>query len=132
MKKSNPKHFFSLILIAVLIVSIVSGCAKTQGAEDGEEKNFSLVVVDKGGNETTFDITTKRGIVGDALQDEGLIEGSNDQYGFFVTKVNGMEAIYEKDKTYWSFYINGEYAATGVDKTPIEAGSTYMFKVEGE
>jgi len=34
------------------------------------------------------------------------------------------------DQTYWAFYINGEYASTGVDSTNIEEGSTYTFKVE--
>ena len=34
---------------------------------------------------------------------------------------------YNKDGMYWSFYINGEYAMTGVDATPVEADATYSF-----
>ena len=31
---------------------------------------------------------------------------------------------------YWSFYVGGEYALTGVDQTPVELGAQYMLKAE--
>ena len=37
---------------------------------------------------------------------------------------------YDKDGTYWAFYINGEYASTGVDSTTIKEGDSYSFKQE--
>ena len=36
-----------------------------------------------------------------------------------------MTADYDTDKSYWSFYVNGEYAMTGVDGTTVEEGATY-------
>ena len=68
--------------------------------------------------------------VGDALLDLGLIEGDEGDFGLYVKKVCGIEAVYEKDKTYWAFYVNGEYAMSGVDTTDVEAGAEYAFKVE--
>ena len=44
-----------------------------------------------------------------------------------VDTVNGITLDYNKDGMYWSFYINGEYAMTGVDATPVEANATYSF-----
>ena len=44
--------------------------------------------------------------------------------------VNGITADYDVDQTYWAFYVDGEYAMTGVDATDIVEGSQYMFKVE--
>ena len=44
--------------------------------------------------------------------------------------VNGITADYNVDGTYWAFYIDGEYAMTGVDVTDITAGSAYAMKVE--
>lgn len=44
--------------------------------------------------------------------------------------VNGIIADYDVDKTYWAFYINGEYAMSGVDTTKIEEGAAYSLKVE--
>ena len=37
---------------------------------------------------------------------------------------------YDVDGTYWAFYVNGEYATSGVDTTTIKDGESYMFKVE--
>ena len=48
----------------------------------------------------------------------------------YVKTVNGITLDYDKDKMYWAFYINGEYAMTGVDSTPIEEGAVYAFKPE--
>lgn len=41
-----------------------------------------------------------------------------------------MTLDYDADGAYWAFYINGEYASTGVDSTNIEAGATYTLKAE--
>lgn len=95
------------------------------------EKEFSLTVVDKSGAEEAFIIRTDKKTVGDALMELGLVEGEEGDYGLYVKKVNGIEADYDKDQTYWAFYINGEYAMSGVDTTDIEAGAEYCLKVEG-
>ena len=87
-------------------------------------------MVDKEGAETSFVISTDKKMVGDALLEEGLIEGEDGAYGLYVKKVNGILADYDVDQTYWAFYINGEYAISGVDTTPVEEGATYAFKVE--
>ena len=44
--------------------------------------------------------------------------------------VNGMTADYDKDGVYWAFYIDGEYAMTGVDATNITDGAQYAFRTE--
>ena len=87
-------------------------------------KTFTLKVeVEE--NSVTFTIHTDADTVGKALLDLGLIEGDNGQWGLYVKKVNGMLADYDVDQTYWSFYINGEYALTGVDLTEITDGYEY-------
>lgn len=98
--------------------------------EVGEGKNsFDFTVVDIEGNETAFIVKTDKEIVGEALVELGLIEGDAGPYGLYVKKVNGITADYDKDKTYWGFYVDGEYAMSGVDTTQIEAGKVYTFKV---
>ena len=117
----------------------------TEGNEDAEQAgdaagavtelgegavSFNFSVVDKDGNETKYLIHTDAETVGAALFDLKLIEGDKDDYGLYVKKVNGILADYDVDKTYWAFYINGEYAMSGVDKTTITEGESYMLKVE--
>lgn len=106
----------------------VSGAGVTVLGE-GETK-FLFTVVDKEGVETQFEIHTDKEIVGDALLEVELIAGEEGEFGLFVKTVNGIVADYDVDGTYWAFYVNGEYAMTGVDTTTIEEGTAYMFKVE--
>lgn len=97
----------------------------------GEGKTkFSFSVTDKDGNTTDFEINTDKTIVGEALQELGLIEGDESEFGLYVKKVNGITADFDVDKTYWAFYINGAYASSGVDTTEIKEGESYAFKVE--
>ncbi len=87
-------------------------------------------MVDADGNETSFEIHTDQETVGEALAELGVIEGEESEYGLFVQTVNGITADFEKDGKYWAFYINGEYAESGVDATPITEGESYSFKME--
>lgn len=96
---------------------------------DGSVK-ITVIVVDADGNETNFVVNTDKEMVGDALLEQNLIEGEEGDYGLYVKTVNGITADYDTDKTYWAFYVNGEYASTGVDSTPVNEGDTYEFKVE--
>lgn len=94
------------------------------------EVQFVFEIVDGEGNVTKMAVNTDKKTVGEALVDNALVEGEDSEYGLYVKTVNGITADYDVDQTYWAFYIDGEYAATGVDQTDIEAGSTYSFKVE--
>ena len=91
---------------------------------------FTFTVVDKEGTETQFEIHTDQETVGGALLELSLIAGDESEYGLYVKTVNGITADYDKDGVYWAFYINGEYAQTGVDVTPVTEGDSYTFKVE--
>ena len=145
MKKTQRKQLLSFILCLVLIAAMaltttacdninLKFCKTTQESAGGTEtpvakKNFTFIVVDKDGNETSFAISSDKKTVGDALLAEGLIEGDNGAYGLYVKKVNGIVADYDKDKTYWAFYVDGEYSMSGVDITQIEEGKVYSFVV---
>ncbi len=91
---------------------------------------FNVTVTDKDGNETKFEIHTDKETVGAALLELELIAGEEGAYGLYIKQVNGITADYDVDKTYWAFYIDGEYAMSGADTTTITEGSTYSFKVE--
>ena len=122
-----------LILCAVLIAAMALmavGCGSKPAETAASGVSFTFVVKDLEGNESTFNITTDKATVGEALLDEGLISGKDSEYGLYVKTVNGITADYDKDQTYWAFYVNGEYAQTGVDSTNVTAGDTYSFKVE--
>lgn len=159
MKKTKITKILSLVLSFVLIAVIaliMSGCGdktiKTSSDSNktsvitpdnaektdadgniliGEgENSFIFKVTDHDGKETSFLVSTDKTVVGEALLDLGLINGENGEYGLYVKVVNGTELDYETHGKYWAFYVNGEYAMSGVDTTDIENGATYEFKAE--
>ena len=94
------------------------------------QTTFSFKVVDKEGTETAFEIHTDQKTVGAALLELNVIAGEDSQYGLYVKTVNGVTLDYNTDGMYWAFYINGEYAMTGVDSTDVAEGAEYTFKAE--
>ena len=91
---------------------------------------FPFTVTDQEGEETEFEIHTDKETVGEALLEVGMIDGDEGEYGLYVKTVNGITADYDADGVYWAFYINGEYAQTGVDTTPVTEGEEYSFRIE--
>ena len=150
MKKKRNTKSLSLLLCMLLTVAMALsaiGCNSSSNSGTvtsnettavssgsnvlGEGKTkFTFTVVDKDGNETEFEIHTDKETVGQALQELNLIAGENSEYGLYVKTVNGITADYDTDKVYWAFYVNGTYATSGVDTTPVKEGDKYSFKVE--
>lgn len=150
MQKTQIKNLLSSLVCIVLIAAMAlfaSGCndntatnevssgvtqsSDTQVTELGEgDTEFEFTVAYADGKETKFNISTNKKTVGEALLEQELIEGEDGPYGLYVKTVNGETHDYDVDGTYWSFYVNGEYATSGVDTTEIESGARYMFKVE--
>lgn len=144
MTTKNFRKPLSLVLCIVLITAMALtaiGCndnktaydtiTVTDGATVGEgAKEFPLEIADGEGKATNVVVKTDKKTVGEALLDLKLIAGDFEQYGLYVKCVNGIVADYDTNGTYWAFYINGEYAMSGVDTTDIVAGDSYALKVE--
>lgn len=143
MKQTGIKKFLSLLLCVVLIAAMaltMSACSDKSTPETpsvstptvkGEGTTvFTFTVTDADGKEKAYEIHTDKTVVGDALLELGLIAGDPGDYGLYVKTVDGLTVDFDTDGKYWAFYVNGEYAMSGVDTTEIEAGATYSFKVE--
>ena len=144
MKNNSIKKLLALVLAFVLTAAAaLAGCSTTPAettappAETqpvttlGEgSKVFDLTIVDKEGAEHLYRIQTDEEMVGFALIEVGLIDGEQGPYGMYIKSVLGQVLDYETDGMYWSFYVNGEYALTGVDQTPVEHDGKYMLKAE--
>ena len=94
----------------------------------GEGAKVVVVEVKAEDQLVTFTINTDKDTVGAALIEHELIAGDESEYGLYVKTVNGILADYDVDKTYWAFYIDGEYAMSGVDTTEIVEGSVYKLE----
>ena len=141
MKKMNK--LFALILCFAML-AMLAGCGSkpventsdavsypADGSVVGEgAKSFTLEVVDKEGNKTTYTVNTDETTVGAALLGLNLLEGEDGDFGLYVKSVLGMPLDFEKDGMYWAFYIDGEYGMTGLDMTDIVPGTVYTLKAE--
>ena len=139
--KTTIKKITSLALVFVLILSFVA-CATVdqtgvwesatylKDTEFGTGAKTVTVEVAVEDQLVTFTIHTDKDTVGAALLEHELITGEEGPYGMYIKSVNGMTADYDVDQSYWAFYIDGEYAMTGVDTTEITEGATYAFKPE--
>ena len=140
-----------LLAVMALLVSLLGGCAKEATPTEAADLTFDTAETDFGTAETdfgtgastfTFEVTNTEGttksftvhtdetVVGKALLDAGLIAGEDSDYGLYVKTVMGITLDYDTDGKYWAFYVDGAYAATGVDQTELTAGSTYAFRAE--
>ena len=148
MKKRNLPLVLTALLLVLASAALLSfsACGKTGApgpanspapASPGEmtqlgdgDKEFSFEITFSDGSVSAYSIKTDEEIVGEALQALGLIAGDEGPYGLYVKTVGGETVEYENGGHFWAFYIDGEYAATGVDVTEIEPGAAYAFKVD--
>lgn len=96
--------------------------------EFGSGKKTATVEVKAEDRKVTFTIKTDKATVGEALMEHDLIDGDQGDYGLYVKVVNGITADYDVDKSYWAFYVNGEYAMSGVDTTEIDEDAVYLME----
>ena len=94
-------------------------------SELGEGSKALSVRIEDTKKQVTFTIHTDKETVGEALFEHNLINGEEGAYGLYVKVANGVLADFDKDGSYWAFYIEDEYAMTGVEATAIEEGVLY-------
>ena len=73
-----------------------------------------------------FTIHTDAEFLRGALEQEKLIEGTESQYGLFVTTVDGV-TVDESLRQWWNFKDgNGDDLTVGVDSAPIADGDSFQ------
>lgn len=118
MKKKNLIGLISLLLaVALLLVVYVNFSPK--GTKD--EKSITIEVIGISGDKTTYNVTTNAEFLREAMDDckDLTYTGIESNYGVMVLEVNNQIADYDKDKSYWAFYVNGEYCQYGIDSQVV-------------
>ena len=112
----------ALLLVLVIGAVLIWNANKPDAQEGGK----ALVVTVVHGDESSkdFSFTTDAENLRTALEEQELIEGTESEYGLYVTKVDGEEAD-ESQQQWWCFSKDGEDLMTGVDDTMIADGDHY-------
>ena len=123
--KTNQKPLILVALLAMLIALFAGVYINTRpGTVDGTKK-ITVEVTHQDGSSKSFTYETQAEYLGEVLQAEGLVRGEEGVYGFYITEVDGEQAIFESDGAYWALYQGDTYASTGIDQTPIADGDVF-------
>lgn len=133
--KKQTKIIVSVVAV-IAVICILAGVYKVYGPQTSAgEKKYTVKVVDADDNVKTYTGTTDaedlRDLM-DELTEEGdfSYDGSESEYGLYITEINDEEANYDEDGAYWSIYVDGEYGQYGADSQPVEDGGEYEFVYE--
>ena len=125
-KKNNKKGLIALAVVLVLAIAalIIWQVNKPEPQHGGKEITFNVTHLD--GDEVSYTISTDEEYLRGALEQEDLIEGTESEYGLYVTTVDGETADDSKQE-WWGYSVNGEFAELGVDSQPVADGDVYDF-----
>lgn len=119
-----------LIIAAVVLLLIAGALLLIEGSKkpvpiEGS-KTITVTVIQEGVEDKVFTIHTDAEFLRGALEQEKLIEGTESQYGLFVTTVDGVTAD-ESLRQWWCLNDGeGNMLDTGVDSAPIADGDSFQ------
>ena len=119
-KKNNKKGLIALAVVLVLAIAalIIWQVNKPEPQHGGKEITVNVTHLD--GDEVSYTISTDEEYL------RGALEGTESEYGLYVTTVDGETADDSKQE-WWGYSVNGEFAELGVDSQPVADGDVYDF-----
>ena len=123
-KKSNKKIWLAVAALVVAVAVVLGIYFVTRPAPQQGGMTITVQVVLLEGEPSDFTIQTDEEYLRGALESIDLIEGSESEYGLFVTTVNGV-TVDDSKQQWWCFTQDGEMLMTGVDTTPIADGDHF-------
>ena len=123
-KKSNKKIWLAAAALVAAVAVVLGVYFVTRPAPQQGGKTIAVQVVLLEGEPSDYTIQTDEEYLRGALESIDLIEGSESEYGLFVTTVNGV-TVDDSKQQWWCFTQDGEMLMTGVDTTPIADGDHF-------
>ena len=111
------------VLLAAASLAVYSRLAPR--TQEGS-KTITINVDHLNSDDTTYTVSTDAEYLRAALEQEGLIAGVEDEYGLWLTTVDG-ETADEDAQQWWGYDVNGEMALYGVDGQVVMDGDVYDF-----
>lgn len=114
-----------LIVLALLVFAAAAIFAYTQFVKpESGNKVLEISIVHGDNSKKEIKINTDAEYLRSALEERGLIVGTESAYGLFVHTVDG-ETADESLQQWWCFTKGGEQLFTGIDTTPISNGDAF-------
>ncbi len=123
--KKNMKKLLAVGTLLCVMASFLAVHMATRPETVAGEKEITVEVVHGDGATAAFSYQTDAEYLAEVLLEDGLIQGEESSYGLYIKVVDGERADYDLDGAYWAFYEGEEYAAQGIDQTPVYDGDTF-------
>ena len=124
-KSTKKKNLIWALVALVAVVAIFAGVYfATRPDTAAGAKNITVTVVHKDATERVVEIDTDEEMLRGALEQVDLVQGSDSEYGLFITTVDGYTAD-DSAQEWWCVTKGGEMLNTGVDTTPIYDGDAF-------
>ena len=131
----NKKTLYSIVGI-ILAIALMFGLYRVFApkAQEGS-KEIVVEVVDDNGESKEYNEKTDAEYLKEVMDElskstDFSYEGSESEYGLFITTINGITADFNTDGAYWAIYVNGDYGMYGADQQPVTNGDHYSFVYE--
>lgn len=107
----------------------------SEGTEDEvdvqEQKTITLTVTYEDETSESYTIETTAEFLKEAIESTVELEGSEGEFGYTLTSVNGVEADFtDGSNAYWAIYVNDEYGMYALDAQPVTDGDSYALVYE--
>ncbi len=124
----NKKLWIAVLAVIVVVAVGLGIYVATRPATSEGAKTVTVDVVHGDGTAKTFTYHTDEAYLGPVLVKEGLVQGTDSDYGLMIDTVDGETAVWETDNAYWALYIGDDYASTGADQTPVHDGDRFRLE----
>lgn len=116
----------AVILLAAVIVFAAAFFLLRPTAKTGA-KQITVNVIHTDLSKSTYHYRTDAEYLRQVLCEEtGLISGTEEAYGLWITTVDG-ETADDSLQQWWGYEVNGEMAMYGVEQMPVEDGDVIVF-----
>lgn len=126
MSKNKKAGLIALIILLLLAVGFYTAYRYLVPKAMAGDKTISISIDHKVGEDKTLTIKTDADYLRGALEQEGLVEGTEGDFGLWITAIDG-ETADEANQQWWGYTKSGDYVETGVDQTVIKDGDSFEF-----
>ncbi len=123
----NKKLVIAIVAVVALIALMVGIYFATRPAATTDEKTFTLTIVHGDGTSKEKTIKSAEEFLAPALVSLGILTDDGVETGMYLI-VDGEAVSWEKNQSYWAFYVDGEYAMEGMNTTVITDGAHYKLE----
>ncbi len=125
---NKTKKILGISLLAVLVIALACLYFVFREKPIAGSKAITIEVINSAKESKMYELKTDAQYLQQAMEEaDGLtFEGVEGPYGLMIKSINGEVAVYEENKAYWGFFVNGGYCNYGITEQPVNDGDAFQ------